>query len=791
MILRRKSLSHVSTLLRWSLALGLTLIAACRANVDTDSETLEVIPGIADEDRGAGSFPIWAYDGGPDPTTPMGKELIDLNADIPYFPGISDSIYGAQMFRPAFGPIPWRMMQEPNSVKILFIGQDGTHIAEAAGRPATAGFGGRAQDLAQYFGVSSGAAFINTYAFTIRWQYGAFDTPMISKFSAVPQYSVSAFTGNPVWLITQDQDSPVTRWRNQLIDWIIRNNKDSLKMIVLFGGAARDAAGAYIESKGGTVGTRRTTDLTKVTIPEFFLTSAGSNRQTAVPYTSSGTDLYKEFNGTSPAYTDPNAVKKLQTDFIAKFKQDPDTWWKKLVVKNAGLTGSGMVHPAQLGGYDIAEKLEINGVKTISLKGLKISNDLTIDHDVLLTQLPHPTALSTMTGPAASQAVGDGLKGFAPFVANGWVINADPGFTNEFALNKPYKYARGDMGPEYYDFGAPNSRMVNVSSASRSSANVIVFGTRDRVGFDQNKIKAMTNAKPSKTQSADDMWIARPRATANRYTFDPGPGEKMAKLMKQKLPKDTAFVNKHKVNGDYGHYRGSFKDPQVIIIADPDGYDDLLTARALTGERGQYLNGLMDDIGVGEKYLVLKTAPYAMDEGDPAGWQEIVTATNSYREALIKETLANSTPKIIFTDGPTATTEFARIVPNAPCPVIEIKRQTDKKDAGIKEALPAIQAVSGFQTATATGKILDITRSHLTYYARVWEGTSGDRVITSNQAQYRNKAFALVAPRWAYSQNYTMPTPTTDGIAKLKAKLDQGKLRYGEESIPTYLNRNP
>ena len=39
----------------------------------------------------------------------------------------------------------------------------------------------------------------------------------------------------------------------------------------------------------------------------------------------------------------------------------------------------------------------------------------------------------------------------------------DAGFTNNFASGKPYQYARADMGPEYYDYGAPASRMVNVS----------------------------------------------------------------------------------------------------------------------------------------------------------------------------------------------------------------------------------------------------------------------------------------------------------------------------------------
>ena len=113
----------------------------------------------------------WSYDAGPAPETPMGKELIDIVAAQPYMPGISKELTGDQKFRPAFGPTLWRMLQNPNSIKILFIGQDGTHIAEAAGRTATAGFGGRAQDMAAHFGVETSAAFMNAFAYTIKGQY--------------------------------------------------------------------------------------------------------------------------------------------------------------------------------------------------------------------------------------------------------------------------------------------------------------------------------------------------------------------------------------------------------------------------------------------------------------------------------------------------------------------------------------------------------------------------------------------------------------------------------------------
>ena len=47
----------------------------------------------------------------------------------------------------------------------------------------------------------------------------------------------------------QTKRSPIAQWRNDLIEWIIKNNRESLKLIVLFGGGARDAAGG----QAGTV----------------------------------------------------------------------------------------------------------------------------------------------------------------------------------------------------------------------------------------------------------------------------------------------------------------------------------------------------------------------------------------------------------------------------------------------------------------------------------------------------------------------------------------------------------
>jgi hypothetical protein len=150
----------------------------------------------------------WAYDPGPNPQTPMGKELIDIVARQPNMPGISKELTGDQKFRPAFGPTLWRMIQAPNSIKILFIGQDGTHIAEAAGRTATAGFGGRAQDMAAHFGVETSAAFMNTFAYTIRGQYSGYGAMVVNEENGAKKvtfnYSVTENHLNS-WFFLVDQ----------------------------------------------------------------------------------------------------------------------------------------------------------------------------------------------------------------------------------------------------------------------------------------------------------------------------------------------------------------------------------------------------------------------------------------------------------------------------------------------------------------------------------------------------------------------------------------------------------
>lgn len=767
-----------------------------------------------------GKLPLWSYDKGPvvpekgcsQELYSMNCELIDLTARIPNMPALSDALYGrSQKFRPAFGPIPWRMRLEKDAVKILFMGQDGTHIAEAAGRPATAGFGGRAQDFANFFGVDEGAAFINAYSFTIKGQYGIYNSPYVYTNGEALSIRKANIVSNELWSLSMDQRSPITQWRNDLIDWIIKNNKNSMKLIVLFGGAARDAIATYVESKGGDVRGRYEDHMTNIQVPLTKSEYAGGNNTFPSLVSKSGRDLYEEMLGKKLSYSSTKNQKEVQQDLKSRLTE----YLKEMVFTQSGPYKNGLMNSAQIGGFDL-DTMTVNGVETRSLKGLKLNDGSVIENDIIVISLPHPSSLSRTvmdaddyyTGKkAASARVMKDVRVLKKYVDAGWKITADPGKINHFAEGEDYNYGRSDIGPEFYDFGTPKNRMVSKSTAKRMSgnANVVIIGTRDNGEFSKSKIKEMTKALPGESLVSSNLFIARPRSIEERYVFDSGPGEKMAKIMKTNLNFKAVFTEKTGMNfkndgikaydvkshpdvGDFGHYRGTFNNPEVVILADPDGYDDIITARALTGTRGQYLQSLMSDIGVNDNYLVIKTVPFAMDGASEDEWARTLARTEDYRKEILTSILSKNRPKIILTDGLNAKKALDPLL-YGDIPVVSLTRKPGIPSFGINKAFQEIKKLSLFKVQAHNTRMLNIPRTHLSFYARVWEGTSGDRVITSAGTKYEGLAFAEVVPSWTFKQKAKLTDINQIKIERLLKELLQEGYKLPYETVPHFLKR--
>lgn len=757
-------------------------------------------------------MPEWSYDAGPNPETTMGRELIDITAAIPNMPEISKNIMGRkQKFRPAFGPIPWRMRQDPNSVKILFMGQDGTHIAEAAGRPATAGFGGRAQDFANYFGVNEGAAFINAYAFTIKGQYGVYGSPYIIEKDGEKSVRSANLVSNQLWLMSNHLQSPVAKWRNSMIDWIIRNNKDSIKLIVLFGGAARDAIAGYAQSKGIEVVGRFESEMNNIQVPEMKEQYAGGNNTFPALLSKSGGDLYSEIIGEELDYKNSKDQKRA----LDSLKNNIQEYMETAVFTKAGLYKNGLINAAQLGGFDL-DTMKMNGVVTRSLKGITLDDGSIVENDLIVISLPHPSSLSRTVMDAdsyfegtvaASKRVMRDVSKLDKFRAVGWKIAPDLNKVNFYDQGEDYKYGRSDIGPEFYDFGTPENRMVSKSTARRMSGNpnVVIIGTRDNGKFSKKKITAMTEAAMPAGLIPNDLYIARPRTLVNRYTFDPGPGVEFAKIMKSNLDEDEIMkakadmsfdengidalnIKTHPSISDFGHYRGTFKNPKVIILADPSGYDDIITARALTGSRGQYLQGMMEDLGISEEYLVIKTVPYGMDGATQAEWDVVVNQTKKYRDAIFNKLLDESSPLVVIADGVNAFNEATRILKETKIKIVEVERRPETPNFGIKTAGAELARVLNVNSSPSP-RMASIPRSHLSFYSRVWEGTSGDRVITSKGLEYKGLAFAEVVPKWAFTQEVDLKANVSYDTDILINILRESGLPLPNETIPAFLER--
>ncbi len=782
------------------------------------------------EDNSAELQNIWSYDAGPSQQTEMGKELIDIVAQQPFMPEISTRLTGDQKFRPAFGPTLWRMIQKPNSIKILFIGQDGTHIAEAAGRTATAGFGGRAQDMAAHFGVEVSAAFMNTFAYTIKGQYAGRSALMVTEQNGKKYANFNnTIIDNGIWMMTHDQKSPMAKWRNSLIDWIIRNNKDSLKLVILFGGSARDSIGTFVESHGGVVGSRyseQDIENLKIKVPRFTYESTGGNGEMPVSLMQNNKTIFQAMGVnipfldlTSEIAEKANAGNLLLKNAQNSFNTSIDKYYSQLALPNGGIKQSGLIHPAQIGGFDL-NKITINGQTSKSLKGLKLSDGSIISNDILVADFPHPTALSSMVKADAEAKVEFSLATLKPFKASGWRITPDYGRTNKFDLAdtdpySKYKYGRGDIPTAYYDFGTPQNRMVSVSSAYRMPGykNIVVIGSRDKAKFDEVQLKDASNTTKPDGINSENLFTSRPRTLEERYNFDAGPGSELAKIMKDNLniqelakmkngkmadPKcrTPEAVSEFNIKthplcvGDFGHYRGLVKNPKVIILADPVGYDDILTSRALTGTRGQFIQNLMNKMGVNDQYLVIKTVPFGMNGATNTEWSAILKSTSEYRKKIFEALLSNSV-KLIISDGQFANQEINGLI-NSRFPIVQIKRSEEDTSIGLLKASEDILNLKIFDTFTYSDKMANIPRSHLGFFSRVWEGTSGTRVFTGKGADEVGNVFAVVAPSWAYNQsnpNESLKVGTT--ITELNQKLLDLNLPLESEQFSDYLKRIP
>ncbi len=743
--------------------------------------------------------------------------LIDIYAEQPEYMLMADQLLEDQKFRYIFGLMMTRTYFDFNAVKVLFIGQDATHIAEAAKQPGTSGFGARVQSIGNYFGVDQSVATTNDFFSTIKGQYGSFDHVYVEKDKGGSwQIHQSAYVDNELWLMTNGRDSEILIKRELFWEWMIKNNPESLKLMIMFGGAARDGWAEFLIGRGAKIGTKFNAErLQNIRVPETNLVSAGGNNEFPVPLNKEGKDIYEILLGKKPNYKTPEG----QAEAVKALRDAGQKGIDMMVFTNGGIKGSGIVNAAQLGGYDL-ENVEINGQKTNSIKGLVLSDGTIVKDHIGFTMSSHPSSLSKMEPAAASAALKKSFERLLNLKKLGWRVPPDLDQNGKLRRNSwdegiDYEYGRADIRAGYFEFGAPDDRRVSRADASRLDAQTIVAGSRDRVDFDRTVLAQVKKAMPSSPKDPNDLWSVRPRQKAARYIFDRGPGVEIAQLLMSQLDRDLIFEPKpgmkvmdksgrnditfetngidayytktHPGTGFFGLHRGSFQNAKVLILADPHGLDDWNTSRALTGARGQHLNALMNDLGFGDDYLVVKTVPVGMDGATAEEWEILRQRTEGYREVAIKAALSSGKIEMIFTDGEIAKLEMQRILKKIEATqvrVVSIQREGMDPASGIIKAGQEVNPKAKF-----SGSMRDISRAHLPWWARIWEGTSGDRVIDA-KGKYRGGVRALVAPDWVVKQVVTPSPLVAKSISLLRKLMESLGLRIETQSIPDYLAEN-
>lgn len=735
----------------------------------------------------ANANPRLGYDPGPDPATESGRDFLRVLNGTPNFVHVGRGLGGGRdKYRFPFGLMPYRGPTEKNTVKYLVIGQDGTHIAEAAGRPMTGGTGGRVQHLLEHLGVRNQWMSMNTSAFTIYGQYADF-APILKNGKLVWEQILPPES----LLLFQDLENPTVKWRNDFIATVLRNNPDSFRGFICIGGAARDTLASFFKSQGLEV----PTFVDDVAVKEYQAVlykaaPAGGNRSFFYPIDEEGKNILSNPGEKQPKYADAKVQAEHQ-------KRAAETARVKLATKNsAGPYRNGVLDKAQFG-YNVMSLLSRG-----PLKNLKLLDGTEMSHPIAIATFQHPGSMS----PQLEKNFRGSFAKLHALTKKGWkYAPADQGETNHAASGKPedFDYDRKPpIPPHDFPLGKSQALIVNNSLASRSGKKLIVFGGRDRAVFNKIDEQRALKGKPSegiRAYKGTQPWNPPIVDLNDPKSFDRGPGQEWAELFTsinvedvfkpkgrsemndaQTLGRNAFNVKSSSDHGAFGFFRGTFENPEILVIADPSptDLDALYTTRHLSGQDGQSLHGFLNGLGVEDRYLVLNTLPFDMTGASDAEWKSALEITADWRSKVLKKALRETRPKIILTIGKQAAAIAKEL--KSKIPVISMADQ--------EAAFKAISKSGAFgdRKIEFTPQSLSIPRSHLPYPIQAWAGTSGSRVIRAT-GEGEGQYYGVVVPDWvvdiADSESDSEFKAESAYIESAAARIaDQGFARLGKST---------
>lgn len=227
------------------------MVSGCTTAPHNSSPGADRDPAAQQDPRGS----VAEYDEGP----PKDSKWPDIFAETPDYRAFGKAVYqsaatkaglrddGQEKFRWVVGPMWYRGRLKPNQVKVFVIGQEGAQDENTSNRTFTGSTGTKMQNFINYFGIDRSYLFMNTFIYTITGQYGEQPEPT-DKPDVVKKKKTQS---EALYWLAQDPNSAVVKHRHRMFDYMLEQNKDTLRLVIGVGSAGKDSLATWIKSHGG------------------------------------------------------------------------------------------------------------------------------------------------------------------------------------------------------------------------------------------------------------------------------------------------------------------------------------------------------------------------------------------------------------------------------------------------------------------------------------------------------------------------------------------------------------
>ncbi len=641
----------------------------------------------------------------PGPYAKEHESWLKLFGQVPNYREVGKAIMGGsdEKFRWQMGPMWYRGRLGKNQVKVFVIGQEGAQDENVTNRAFTGSTGTNVQKFLNHMGVYESYLFLNTFVYTIFGQ-------------RIIEPSEEGYANYVA--MEQGQNSPIVKYRHQLFDNVVRQNPESLSLIMAVGGGAKDSLATWINSRSGN------NDCDKEAIEKCDLSK-----------------LVKSF-------ADEGVLKGDET-----------------------ILAFSVVHPGSAkfeGGAQIVRSSFGRAAKTVARY---IENN----PGWLVADSQEDDFAECNGGKRMSRLnSGDFQYGYAPIpfrdfaFGTNWRMGYAGTTSNRNGQDKILIFS--EMG-DYEESKVRNAESAMDFSnyyAPEEAKNQLVDINRGQVlGMKETEVPYEHPRYSEFGETQGDLEHVK--------QFDPGPmNEDMAKALMEwpnfQLIDNEAYVS-HPSFGFSSIYRGNLNDPKVVILADQMSHTDMFSARALTGEGGQILQAWLEKVGMEKdsSYLILRPLPVdTLGVSTEKVLSLVRTLDEDGKSALkvLKKVLQLLKNKVkLVAMGPVSVALLEDLAKESNVEQTFIMEQPNNEFSHLSNWVQVADEL-GFKIEKSTLQTMNvIPRKDLPYSTRWWMGTTGElaqRGIAKEDREaenYNGHYYRLEAPWWINKLRRKNPRP--------------------------------